>query len=327
MRGRIVARDGTLLACDREVAAVAVAYRYLEEPPRQDWLEQLARRRLTKAHRRDPARLADEMQKLRRERDDLHHRLAALCGIEFTCWQTRVLEIQRRVQRIALAVRRRKNDDSTSPPAAYASWTDRLAAAWHEISEPARDTLPQAFTVAEELSDQIVAEDVPAAAVEEIRQHAELYPGTRIMRINRRSYPAGGMAAHVIGYVSTPHAPRDESHRAEHEEWAVGLAGIERQCEEVLRGQPGGRVELTDHAGRIQQAFNETEPVAGHDVTLTIDSRLQCAAEELLDSAVRRTCLQSNGRRPTGGAAVVIDVSNGEILAAAMPQIRSDSAG
>src|SRR5271169_1244021 len=32
MRGRILARDGTVLACDREAAAVAVEYRYLEEP-------------------------------------------------------------------------------------------------------------------------------------------------------------------------------------------------------------------------------------------------------------------------------------------------------
>src|SRR5271165_4349239 len=68
-RGRILARDGTVLACDREVAAVAVQYRYLEEPPRQAWLEQQARKRLPSDQRRDAARLAVEVKKLRQERD------------------------------------------------------------------------------------------------------------------------------------------------------------------------------------------------------------------------------------------------------------------
>src|SRR5258708_3838155 len=44
-RGKILARDGTVLACDRVVNAVAVDYRWLEDPPRQAWLEQIARKR------------------------------------------------------------------------------------------------------------------------------------------------------------------------------------------------------------------------------------------------------------------------------------------
>ena len=54
---------------------------------------------------------------------------------------------------------------------------------------------------------------------------------------------------------------------------------------------------MTDHAGRVQQAFHETEPVAGRDVTLTIDPRLQRTAEELLDSALQRVALQSDQPR------------------------------
>ena len=74
----------------------------------------------------------------------------------------------------------------------------------------------------------------------------------------------------------------------------VGCTGIEQQCEAVLCGQPGIGVEVTDHAGRVQQAFHETEPVAGRDVTLTIDPRLQRTAEELLDCALQRVALQSD---------------------------------
>ena len=45
-RGRILARDGTPLAADNEAQALAVQYRYLENPPDAQWLRQQARRRL-----------------------------------------------------------------------------------------------------------------------------------------------------------------------------------------------------------------------------------------------------------------------------------------
>ena len=206
-RGRILARDGTVLACDREVAAVAVEYRYLEEPPRQAWLEQLARKRLPKDQRRNAARLAEEVQKLRQERDELHRRLAALCGIDLPQWQARAGKVQNRVERIAADARRRQIEAARSapPPRDDASWADRFSAALHEIFEPARDAVPETVTVAEELADHVLAEDVPAAAVAEIQQHAEHYPGTRIISLTRRTYPAGALAAHVLGYLGPPH--------------------------------------------------------------------------------------------------------------------------
>ena len=202
-RGRILARDGTLLACDRQVAAVAVEYRYLEEPPRQAWLEQLARKRLPKAERRNAARLAEEVQELRHERDALHCRLAALCGIDLPQWQARARKIQNRVERIAADARRRQIEAvrSAPPPDDDASWADRLFAALQEIFQPARDAVPETVTVAEELTDQVLAEDIPAAAAAEIQQHADRYPGTRIVNLTRRTYPAGALAAHVLGYL------------------------------------------------------------------------------------------------------------------------------
>ena len=214
-RGRILARDGTVLACDRQVAAVAVEYRYLEEPPRQAWLEQLARRRLPKDQRRNAARLAEEVQKLRQEREELHRRLAALCGIEFPQWQARAGKIQNRVERIAAEARRRQIEAARSaPPRDDASWADRFSAALHEIFEPARDAVPETVTVAEELADHVLAEDIPAAAAAEIQQHAEQYPGTRIICLTRRSYPAGTLAAHVLGYLGPPQRTHHAAARA-----------------------------------------------------------------------------------------------------------------
>ena len=207
-RGRILARDGSVLACDQPVAAVAVQYRYFEEPPRQAWLEQLARQRLPKDQRRNAARLAEEVQKLRQERDELHRRLAALCGVELAQWQARASRLQNRVERIAAEARRRQIEAARSaPPRDDATWADRFSTALHRIFEPARDALPETVTVAEELADHVLAEGIPAAAVAEIQQHAEQFPGTRILRLTRRTYPAGALAAHVLGYLGPPSAP------------------------------------------------------------------------------------------------------------------------
>ena len=180
-----------------------------------------------------------------------------------------------------------------------------FSAALHEIFEPARDAVPETVTVAEELADHVLAEDIPAAAVAEIQQHA----GTLSRHADRSPDPSdlsrralwrrtcsGILAALNTLLAGTPSLAWSRVRPTVHE-YVVGRTGIEQQCEALLRGQPGIGVEVTDHAGRVQQAFHETEPVAGRDVTLTIDPRLQRTAEELLDSALQRVALQSDRRR------------------------------
>jgi len=319
-RGRILARDGTVLACDCTVVAVAVDYRWLEDPPRRTWLEQQARKRLPKEQRRNTARLAEEVERLRHERDDLHQRLAVLCGVDRADWQARAHKVQDRVERIAADARRRQLEAARSVPLpqSNAAWSDRLAAALHEIFEPARDAVPAAVTVAEEHSDHVLAEDIPSTAVAEIQGHADRYPGTRIVQLTRRSYPQGMLAAHVIGYLGqrAPLAPREGQHLAERDE-RVGITGVEQRREAQLCGRPGVVVEMLNRAGRVEQASHRREPVSGGDVTLTIDFRLQQAAEELLDSGIKRAAMQYGSRKPAGGAIVVLDVHNGGIIALA----------
>ncbi|MGA2255387.1 MAG: penicillin-binding transpeptidase domain-containing protein, partial [Thermoguttaceae bacterium] len=276
--------------------------------------------RLPKDERRNADRLAEEVQKLRQEHEAMHRRLAELCGIDYPQWQARARKVQNRVERIAADARRRQIEASRSilPPRDDATWADRFSTALHEILEPARNTVPQTLIVAEELADHVLAEDIPRAAVVEIQQHAESYPGSKIIDLTRRTYPAGSLAAHVVGYLG----PRPSVYQPDHASMApcdeyVGRTGIEQQCEALLCGRPGIRIEVTDHAGRVKQAFHEVEPVSGRDVTLTIDLRLQRTAEELLDSALQRVALQSDRRKPSGGAVVVMDVHNGAILTAA----------
>jgi penicillin-binding protein 2 len=320
-RGRILARDGMVLACDRTVAAVAVDYRWLEDPPRETWLEQLARKRLAKDQRRNAARRAEETAKLRQERDDLHRRLAELCHVDLAAWNARARKVQQRVERIAADARRRQLEAARAavPLPSDVSWRERLVAVLRDIFEPARDAVPAAVTVAEELSDHVLAEDVPTAAVAEIQSHPDRFPGVRIVPLTRRSCPQGTLAAHAIGYLGdyrTPHAPREAPHHAERDE-CIGITGVEQQCEARLHGRSGVATETLDRAGRIAQTSRQRDPLPGGDVTLTIDARLQQTAEALLDSGIKRAAMQSGSRKPSGGAIVVLDVHNGEILALA----------
>src|SRR3989304_9534737 len=60
VRGRILARNGTVLAYDKKILALAVHYRWLEEPPDPQWLRWMARSRLSAAERRHRERVAAE---------------------------------------------------------------------------------------------------------------------------------------------------------------------------------------------------------------------------------------------------------------------------
>ena len=83
-----------------------------------------------------------------------------------------------------------------------------------------------------------------------------------------------------------------------------------------MRGTPGTDVERLDHRGRLVSTATERRPVAGGDVRLSIDPRLQATAEQLLASACRARAGDSEPAA-AGGAVVVMDVASGELLAAA----------
>jgi penicillin-binding protein 2 len=281
-RGRILARDGAVLAADREIASLAVPYRVIENPANPQWLRQAARKRLTRAQRRDATRLAEEETRVQAENADLQRRLAELCGMRAEQWNARAAEIQSRVQRIAAAANRNQPE---SP-----------------------------IIVAEELADPIVVEDVGPAVVEELAKHGERYLGAHVVRHLRRDYPCGALAAHVIGHLGRG---KGDSPIFMASDEPVGRMGVERQYEAALGGRPGVAVELTDHGGRLLRAFHESEPEPGSDVVLTLDVNLQRAAEELLDSALRRRAMQADDPEPAGGAIAVMDVHDGELLAMA----------
>ena len=301
-RGRILARDGTALACDRKVQAVAVQYRWLQEPPDAGWLRATARARMSKADRKDAAKVAAEQAKVLAERVELARQLARLCGLSPGQWAARAKQIQARVQRIADSANGRRQSEaaSSSAPLSNDSWAARLRRLLLEDPPPPR------IVVAEELDYHVMADDAPPVAVAEIENRGDRYPGVKIVELSRRFYPGGAQAAHVLGHLG-----------AAGEGELVGRMGVERQYENVLQGHRGTAVERTDHGGRVLARYDRQPPVAGHDVTLTLDPALQRTAEELLQSALQRRAIRPEAAEPAGGAIVVMEVETGAIRAAA----------
>lgn len=329
IRGRILSHDGTVLACDEKVLALAVHYRWMEEPPHPGWLRSQVRKRLRPAERRDPARVEAEQAAFLKERDALARRLAELSGVPWRQWQARMRQCQARVERIARSVARRADtppspaESGAKSAAEPADWTESLGQWAQGVLDDAET--PGPIVVAEELDYHPLAEDLPLAAVAEIQAYPERYPGVRIVARSRRSYPGGTLAATVLGYLGTaPQAAETVSSGTADEEppgdALVGLAGLEKQYDTVLRGESGVAVELSDRGGQLLTSYVEERAGAGRDLVLTLDARLQQTAERLLDEALARRAITAGGvlpAEPGGGAVVVLDVHSGAVRAAA----------
>ena len=293
VRGRILAHDGTVLACDEQVLALAVHYRYLEEPPDEAWIRRAARQRLSRKERKNPERLADEIRQLQIERVEQTERLARLAGMEIDRWRVRAAQVQARVERIARSV------------------SERLG----------RET-----PVAEQLDYHVMADDLRLAVAAQIEGNPDQFPGAKIVPRTRRVYPKGEMAAHVIGYLGKvqPEDLADDAALAADD--LVGRAGVELQYNEWLHGTRGAMVERTDHGGRILSVHRQLEPGVGKDLILTLDPVLQHAAEALLDAALRRRAVEYPQARPGGGAIVVMHAHTGALaVAASAPRFPPDA--
>ncbi|HKD38585.1 MAG TPA: penicillin-binding transpeptidase domain-containing protein, partial [Pirellulales bacterium] len=318
-RGRILAHDGAVLATDRPLVSLALAYRWLQEPADPHWLRAMARSRLAPHDRRKAVRVAEEEARINEERADLHQRLAELCGLTAAEWGARRRKVQLSVEEIAARVNERHNAREADGATVYSSaeaddssddsW---LGSAVRKIAKAlfqANVDPPTEIVVAEEQQDHVLFEGLSLEAVAEIEGHPESYPGTSIVRGASRTYPAGTLAAHIVGYARPPRAGESPN----------GQAGVERQYDALIRGKNGAAIDRFDRRGRMLASSIEREPAAGRDLVLTVDSRLQSSVEPLLDAALARriTTDAAASSSSSGGAIIVMDVRNGAILAAA----------
>ena len=153
----------------------------------------------------------------------------------------------------------------------------------------------------------------------QIVERPDQFPGVDAQPISIRSYPGlvNVNAAHVLGYVGplTEDDLTKDTGKQYFRSESIGKAGLEIQYDSYLRGIPGIRTLIVDRKEAITRESQNTKPIAGNHLVTSIDIRLQAAAEQALADAVQRG--RANGYTSDSGAAVVMDIRTGRILALA----------
>jgi penicillin-binding protein 2 len=121
----------------------------------------------------------------------------------------------------------------------------------------------------------------------------------------RRKYIEEGGFSHLLGYVSYP---LKDSSGVYYQPDYIGIEGVESEYNELLSGENGLKIIETDALGNIESEGVIRPPKDGTSITLTVDSELQTALHEILGKISKES-------RFVGGAGVVMDIKNGEILA------------
>ena len=151
-----------------------------------------------------------------------------------------------------------------------------------------------------------------------VLENSDLFPGISAQSVPVRSYPGmgGENGAHVLGYVgSVNEDDLADSDKNYFREETIGKDGLELQYDDYLRGKAGIKTVIVDRKESVTKQSVSTQPVAGFNLVTNLDVRLQAATEKALKAAVLRA--KSLGGRADGGAAIVMDVNSGKILALA----------
>ena len=168
-----------------------------------------------------------------------------------------------------------------------------------------------------------IAKDVATETALTIMERRADFPGVTAQLEAVREYPSPFEAnlAHVLGYVGPVTQERldaqgDSADPARlRSRDLVGRNGLEAQYDQELRGIPGITTLAVDQVGRVTGTVSESDPVAGNYVVTNVDANLQQVVEQALADSVQRA--RDEGDVADTGAAVVIDVRTGAVLAMA----------
>jgi penicillin-binding protein 2 len=149
----------------------------------------------------------------------------------------------------------------------------------------------------------LLRKDLDASMLVAVEERRLDLPGVNLRVRPIRAYPSGGTAANLLGYVSEVN--QAQLQREEYRDFRpgeyLGQSGVERRFDAFIRGVDGGEQVEVDARGRALRLVNRTEPRSGANIFLTIDRKIQDAAEAAFA-----------GKK---GTVVAMNPTTGEILA------------
>lgn len=171
------------------------------------------------------------------------------------------------------------------------------------------------YTFAEDISDETVAV---------IMENHAAFGFVSIVNTTDRAYPEGDVAPHVVGRSGAINAEqyaqlKDQGYKITD---IIGQFGIESAMEKLLRGVSGTREITIGSTGAVIDVNDIVQPQAGNSVYLTIDMEFQRKVQAALKSNIEKVIEESRGQESegaacTGGAAIVMNVNSGAVLAMA----------
>ena len=177
-----------------------------------------------------------------------------------------------------------------------------------------------------------IAADVSLRQVAYMGEHPDVFTGASVEERTQRIYPLGDLCAHVLGYTGNPTQEQldasgsgDLGSISYEAGDTVGQSGVEFQYESVLQGIRGEQIVYVDANGRVVEQSTSVAPTSGSDVVLTIDAKIQRGAEAGLSHAIQASRDKGNAGCKAG-AIVVLDATNGDVLALASSPTYSPSA-
>lgn len=152
-----------------------------------------------------------------------------------------------------------------------------------------------------------------------VREAAVDWPGVAVLIDPIREYPTGSLTANVIGFLGPIPASLEEEYVAAGfvpNRDKIGYAGVEAALDEILTGTPGRRTVQVDVAGQeLRNLEPPLAPVPGNNLKLTIDTRLQTAAESVLLTEIKSWNDYYGRIRISSGVIIAMNPKTGEILA------------
>lgn len=165
-----------------------------------------------------------------------------------------------------------------------------------------------------------IAENISEKSMLELNEKNSEFAGVEIVSEPVRVYPLGKTASHIIGRIGQIEESELEGNEDIYDQNdIIGKAGIEYTFEKYLKGTDGIKQIDMDVDGTTTGEYISKEAVSGSDIILTIDSKLQAVTEEALKNNIEKIASGGFGRSypADAGAAVVMNVKTGEVLAMA----------
>lgn len=185
------------------------------------------------------------------------------------------------------------------------------------------ETQLAAFCSAVSAGELLVLESLDSSTMTALYRAGLVQSGAvRLAARGQRTWPNGTLLPHALGFTGPITAEQWPAAREKGlaMDSIIGQSGLEAAYDDLLRGQDGRLLINTGFDGAVRTTIQKSTATPGSTLVLTLDAELQATLQQALRERIetlRTTAAVGGGREACAGAAVVVDVKTGGILAAA----------